>query len=63
MNRNQYINICKTTLTGDHAFVRNTVSNEEGMVESCTHDHLLVKTREGKERCWDYHRCEKSARS
>lgn len=63
MKRNQYINICKTTLTGDHAFVRNTVSDEEGMVESCTHDHLLVKTREGNERCWDYHRCEKSARS
>lgn len=63
MNRNKYINVCKTTMTGENAFVCNTVSGEKGMVESCTHDHLLVKTSEGKERCWDFHRCEESTRS
>ena len=63
MNRKQYVDICKTTLTGKNAFVHNALTGEEGMVKSCTHEHLLVKTREGKDRCWDYHRCERPDRS
>jgi hypothetical protein len=33
------------------------------MVESCTHEHLLVKTSEGSECCWDFHKCEELTRS
>lgn len=63
MNRNLYVDVCKTTQTGKPASVRNMASNEVGIVASCTHEHLLVKTSEGKEKCWDYHKCEPNTRS
>ncbi|MEZ4601019.1 MAG: hypothetical protein R2940_14620 [Syntrophotaleaceae bacterium] len=59
MNRENYIDICEIMATGKEAFVRNISSGEEGRVESCTREHILVKTREGKEKVWDYHECDK----
>lgn len=58
MNRDRYINVCETTASGDTALVRKTSSGEEAMVKSCTHEHLLVETRDGKGFCWDYHDCD-----
>ncbi len=63
MNRDRYITLCRQTSSGKDAFVRNTRSGEKGRVESCTHEHMLVMTSEGKERCWDYHKCEEAGGS
>jgi hypothetical protein len=63
MNRDRYISLCKQTASGNDSFVRNTDNGEQGLVESCTHESLLVKTSEGKERIWDFHKCEEAGSS
>lgn len=58
MNKNRYIDVCNTILTDNSAFVRNTVSGEEGRVAGCTREHILVRSDTGEKFCWDYHKCE-----
>lgn len=60
MNREPYISLCRQIASGKDAFVRNSSSGKEGGVESCTHEHILVMTSEGKERCSDYHKWEEA---
>lgn len=60
MQRNRYEYLCAQANAGNDAFVRDPVSNEEGLVTGCVlkTDHLLVKTPQSQARCWDFHACE-----
>ena len=60
MQRDRFEHLCSEAVAGRDSFVRNPLSGEEGMVDSCIMktDPLVVKTTQGKTRCWDYHECD-----
>ena len=55
--------LCSESEAGRDAIVMNRTTGEDGRVESCSLDHLLVKTTSGKDACWDYHDCDEVTRS
>ena len=63
MNKERFTFVCSEAEAGRDAFVANPASEEEGYVRSCSLEHLLVKTSEGKDRCWDFRSCEELSRS
>lgn len=56
MERGRFDFVCMESEAGRDAVVIN--GKEHGMVDRCAGEHLLVKTPEGKSRCWDYHDCD-----
>ena len=59
MDRNIFMSLCSTATAGNDAFVRHPVSDEEGMIDSCSlnTEHFIVKTSSGETRIWDYREC------
>ena len=64
MNSDRYKFVCLETEAGRDAFVIHPSSQEEGLVDTCIlpSSHLIVRTANGKKRCWDYHECEEMTR-
>ncbi len=60
MNRYRYEHLCLEAEAGRDAYVTHPQTNEEGIVENCItkSDHLVVRTSDGRKRCWDYRECE-----
>jgi len=60
MERDTFIHLCMESEAGRDAFVVHPSSREEGLVTGCsmTSDHLVVRTAEGRSRCWDYRACD-----
>ncbi len=63
MKKDRFTFICSENQEGRDAFVTHPASKEEGLVMSCSPDHIVVKTSDGKNRCWDYQECEEMSRS
>lgn len=63
MKRERMDFLCSESEEGRDAFVTHLTSGEDGRVESCRLDHLIVKTTSGKDACWDYHDCDEIART
>ncbi|WP_303721573.1 hypothetical protein [Malonomonas rubra] len=64
MDKDRYTYVCSEAEAGRDTFVIHPASLEEGVVSECIlpSNHLVVKTPEGKKRCWDYHTCEELSR-
>jgi len=58
MDRQRFEYVCMESEAGRDAFVSLKTSGQHGIVQSCQRDHLVVKTPEGKNGCWDFHDCE-----
>ncbi len=63
MKKERFTFVCSEAEEGRDAFVNHSSSSEEGRVMSCSTDHIVVKTSEGSNRCWDYRECEELSRS
>jgi hypothetical protein len=63
MKKDRFDFVCQESEAGTDAFVSHGTTSEEGRVISCSRDHLVVETVEGKKRCWDYRECEEMSRS
>ncbi len=63
MKKERFDFVCQEAEAGSDAFVKHGSSTEEGVVLSCSTDHMVVRTSEGKDRCWDYRECEELSRS
>jgi len=63
MKKERFDFVCLDTEAGIDAFVKNPDTSEEGTVKSCSTDQLIVKTSEGKERCWNFNQVEELSRS
>lgn len=63
MKKDRFDFICQDAEAGIDAFVNNPGTREEGTVLRCSTEHLIVKTSEGKERCWDFNQVEEMHRS
>ncbi|HEX9874524.1 MAG TPA: hypothetical protein VGA43_09190 [Deferrimonas sp.] len=63
MRKERFAFVCQEAEAGNDAFVKHGSSMEEGVVLSCSTDHLVVHTADGKDRCWDYNECEELSRS
>ena len=59
MERERFMHLCGEATSGNDAFIRHPVSNEEGLITSCSldTDHLFVRTSSGETRLWDYREC------
>jgi len=60
MRKERFEYLCSESEAGRDAFVRHSLTNEEGMVTSCImpSHHIVVKTTDGKTHCWNFHECE-----
>jgi hypothetical protein len=63
MNKERFTFVCNEAEGGRDAFVLNSTIGEEGRVESCAMEHLVVETNSGGKRCWDYREVEEMSRS
>ncbi len=63
MRKERFTFVCNETEEGRDAFVSHTPSKEEGRVVSCSTDHVVVQTAEGKNRCWSFRECDEMSRS
>lgn len=63
MKKERFQFVCNESSEGRDAFVVNAAMGEEGRVINCAADHVVVKTSEGKNRCWDFHECAEMSRS
>ncbi len=63
MKKDRFTFVCSEAEEGRDAFVAHSESQEEGRVMSCSTDHIVVKTSEGNNRCWDFHECEELSRT
>ncbi|BCR04576.1 hypothetical protein DESUT3_16450 [Desulfuromonas versatilis] len=63
MKKERFRFICSEAEEGRDAFVAHSPSSEEGRVLNCSMDHVVVKTSEGKNRCWDFHECNELSRT
>jgi len=61
MDRERFQYVCMESDAGRDVLV--THGSEGGMVDRCMQDHLLVKTPQGEQRCWDYRECEEVGRT
>jgi hypothetical protein len=61
MDRKRFEFVCTESEEGRDALV--TRNQEHGLVDHCAGDHLLVKTVEGEQRCWDFRECEEISRA
>ncbi len=57
MKKDRFQFVCNESNEGRDAFVIHENSHEEGLVMSCSTDHVVVRTSDGKNRCWDYREC------
>lgn len=62
MKKERFQYVCQETEAGNDAFVKNADTSEEGKVLGCSMDHLMVKTSEGKDCCWDFNQVEELSR-
>jgi hypothetical protein len=61
MDRKRFEFVCMESEGGrDAVVIRN---QEHGVVDHCAGEHLLVKTPEGEQRCWDFRECEELYRT
>lgn len=60
MNRDRFIYLCQENEAGRDAFAVHPTTREEGIVTACslTSGHLVVRTPENTQRCWDFSECE-----
>jgi hypothetical protein len=63
MKKERFQFVCNESNQGRDAFVAHQGTQEEGRVISCSIDHVVVRTAEGKDRCWDYNDCEEMSRN
>jgi len=61
MERKRFEYVCMESEEGRDVEVIH--GEERGFVDHCSGDHLLVKTPETEERCWDYRECEELYRT
>jgi hypothetical protein len=61
MERKRFEFVCAESEEGRDAGVIH--GREYGLVDRCSGEHLLVKTPEGKRRCWDFRECEELYRT
>jgi len=57
MDRERFQYVCMESEAGRDAFVTNNKNGQDGIVQSCQLDHVIVKTTDGKDGCWDFHDC------
>jgi len=62
MKKERFDFVCMETEAGNDAFVKHPASKEEGLVRSCSLEHVMVETSDGNRRCWDYRECEEMSR-
>lgn len=63
MKKERFQFVCNESNEGRDAFVVHEANREEGRVMSCSTNHVVVRTSEGKSRCWDFHDCAELSRS
>ncbi|NIQ94826.1 MAG: hypothetical protein GWO11_03675 [Desulfuromonadales bacterium] len=63
MRKERFEFVCNETEEGRDAFVTHPSDKEEGRVMSCSQDHVVVETAQGKKRCWSYDDCEELSRT
>lgn len=63
MKKERFQFVCNESNEGRDAFVIHETMQEEGRVISCSADHVVVETSEGKNRCWDFRECAEMSRS
>jgi hypothetical protein len=54
MDKDRFEYVCIQTEQGRDMFVRHPASGEEGRVQSCSKEHVVVATTAGEQRTWDY---------
>jgi hypothetical protein len=63
MKKERFQFVCNESNEGRDAFVVHEAYREEGRVMSCSTDHVVVLTSDGKNRCWDFQDCTELSRS
>jgi len=62
MQRDRFEYLCREAEAGRDAFVRSAEGGQDGMVISCTPEHLVISGSDGTKQCWDYRNCEELSR-
>lgn len=62
MKKDRFSYVCQEAQSGNDAFVTHPSTSEEGLVLSCSMDHIMVQTSQGDKRCWDLSECEELSR-
>ena len=63
MQKERFNFVCNEAEGGRDTFVTHPGKGEEGVVQSCSMEHVLVETTAGEKRCWDYQDVEEISRS